>query len=126
MPIGSLFHWTENRVRGHIAIRVLAAVIEAVIANDLTTAQIHDPNLDGQTITPRRAPAELNRIRTHHLSAGERNITVTTRRNGLQAAILAALDVNTHNWDNTNMGYDEVWRRILNELTSWAAEECPV
>ncbi len=40
-----VFHWTEQRVRGHIAICVLAAVIEAVIANDLTDAGIDDPDL---------------------------------------------------------------------------------
>ncbi len=98
-----VFHWTENRVRGHIAVCVLAAVIEAVIANDLTAARIDDPNLEGQTITPRRALAELNRIRIHHLTAGERDITVTTRRNALQAAICTALDVDTRNWDNTTI-----------------------
>jgi hypothetical protein len=82
---------------------VLAAVIEAVIANQLADAGIEDPNLDDQTITPRRALAELDRIRIHHLSAGERNITVTTRRNPLQAAILNALDVDTHHWDNATI-----------------------
>jgi transposase len=87
-----VFHWTDQRVRGHIAVCVLAAVIEAVIANQLADAGIEDPNLDDQTITPRRALAELDRIRVHHLTAGERNITVTTRRNPLQAAILNALD----------------------------------
>lgn len=94
-----VFHWTETRVCGHIAICVLAAVIEAVIANLLTTAGIHDPDTEGQVVSPRRALAELNRIRIHHLQAGDRHVTVTTRRNGLQAAILASLDVNTHAWD---------------------------
>jgi transposase len=98
-----VFHWTETRVRGHIAICVLAAVIEAVIANTLTTTGIRDPDLEDQPITPRRALAELNRIRIHHLTAGERHITVTTRRNGLQAAILTALDVNTHTWDQATI-----------------------
>ena len=98
-----VFHWTENRVRGHIAVCVLAAVIEAVIANDLTAAGIDDPNLEGQPITPRRALAELNRIRIHHLTAGERDITVTTRRNALQAAICTALAVDTRNWDNATI-----------------------
>ena len=98
-----VFHWTETRVRGHIAICVLAAVIEAVIANLLDTARIHDPDLEGQIISPRRALAELNRIRIHHLHAGEHDVTITTRRNGLQAAILAALDVNTHTWDQATI-----------------------
>ena len=33
-----VYHWTEQRVRGHIAVCMLAAVIEAVIANQLTAA----------------------------------------------------------------------------------------
>ena len=98
-----VFHWTEQRVRGHIAICVLAAVIEAVIANDLAAASIHDPNLDGQTITPRRALAELNRIRIHHLTAGDRQIRVTTKRNPLQASICTALGIDTHTWDNATI-----------------------
>lgn len=98
-----VFHWTEQRVRGHIAICVLAAVIESVIANNLDAASIEDPNLQGQTITPRRALAELNRIRVHHLTAGDRNIQVTTRRNALQASICAALDVDTRTWDKATI-----------------------
>lgn len=98
-----VYHWTEQRVRGHIAICVLAAVIEAVIANQLNDAGIADPNLENQTITPRRALTELNRIRIHHLTAGERHITVTTRRNPLQTAILTTLGVNTHTWDNATI-----------------------
>ena len=98
-----VFHWTEQRVRGHIAICVLAAVIEAVIANNLTDAGINDPNLTGQTITPRRALAELNRIRIHHLTANDREIRVTTRRNALQSNICTALGVDTRTWDNATI-----------------------
>jgi len=98
-----VYHWTEQRVQGHIAICVLAAVIEAVIANQLAAAAISDPDLDNQHITPRRALAELNRIRVHHLTAGDRNIRVTTRRNALQAQILAALDVDTASWDKATI-----------------------
>jgi transposase len=98
-----VYHWTEQRVRGHIAICVVAAVIEAVIANQLAAADISDPDLDGQIITPRRALTELNRIRVHHLTAGDRNIRVTTRRSPLQAQILAALDVDTASWDKATI-----------------------
>jgi transposase len=98
-----VYHWTDQRVRGHIATCVLAAVIEAVIANQLTAAGINDPNLEDQTITARRALAELNRIRVHHLTAGDRHVTVTTRRTSLQAAVLAALDVDTHHWDKATI-----------------------
>lgn len=76
-----VFHWTDTRVRGHIAICVYAAGIEAVIANLLTTANIRDPDLDAQIISPRRALTELDRIRAHHLHAGDRHITITTRPN---------------------------------------------
>ena len=98
-----VYHWTEQRVRGHIAICVLAAVIEAVIANQLGASDIGDPDVENQIITPRRALAELNRIRVHHLTAGDRNIRVTTRRNALQAQILAALDVDTAGWDKATI-----------------------
>ncbi len=51
-----VFHWTERRVRGHIALCVIAATIEAVMGNDLRVARIADPDLDEQSITVRRAP----------------------------------------------------------------------
>ena len=65
--------------------------------------RIDDPNLKSQSITPRRALAELNRIRIHHLTAGDRDISVTTRRNALQSAICTALDVDTRTWDNATI-----------------------
>ncbi|MDA3038138.1 MAG: IS1634 family transposase [Actinomycetota bacterium] len=98
-----VFHWTETRVRGHIAICVLAAVIEAVIANRLAAADIRDPDLGDQTISARRALAELNRIRVHHLDAGDHHIQVITRRNPLQTSILTALGINTTTWDNAHL-----------------------
>ena len=58
-----MFHWTKDRVKGHIAICVLAAVIEAVTANQLATADIRDPDLPDRTISARRALSDLNRIR---------------------------------------------------------------
>lgn len=98
-----VFHWTEDRVKGHIAICVLAAVIEAVIANQLAAADIRDPDLTDQTISPRRALAELNRIRVHHLDAGGHHVQVITRRNALQASICAALGIDTTTWDNAHI-----------------------
>ena len=98
-----VFHWTEDRVKGHIAICVLAAVIEAVIANRLAAADLRDPDLPDQTISARRALAELNRIRVHHLDAGDRHVQVITRRNPLQTSILAALDIGTTTWDNAHI-----------------------
>jgi transposase len=94
-----VFHWTEERVKGHIAICVLAAVIEAVIGNRLAATGVRDPDLPDQTISARRALAELNRIRVHDLDTGDHHIRVITRRNSLQAAICAALEINTTSWD---------------------------
>ncbi|MDA2951109.1 MAG: IS1634 family transposase [Actinomycetota bacterium] len=98
-----VFHWTEDRVKGHIAICVLAAVIEAVIANRLAAANIHDPDLPDQLISARRALAELNRIRVHHLDTGDHHIQVITRRNPLQASICAALGLDTSTWNNARV-----------------------
>jgi hypothetical protein len=98
-----VYHWTEDRVRGHIAIFVLAAVIEAVITNELTRAGIRDPDLPEQPITARRALAELNRIRIHHLHTGDHDIRVVTRRNTLQAAICTALKIDTSSWDTATI-----------------------
>jgi transposase len=94
-----VYHWTERRVRGHIALCVLAATIEAVMAKDLVYAKVMDPDLPGQVITARRALAELHRIRQVDLEAGGRTVTVVTRRNGLQAQILGAFGVDTSSWD---------------------------
>jgi hypothetical protein len=98
-----VFHWTEQRVKGHIAICVLAAVIEAVIGNRLAAAGVRDPDLPDQTISARRALAELNRVRVHELDTGDHHIQVITRRNSLQAAICAALEINTTNWDTARV-----------------------
>ena len=98
-----VFHWTEKRVHGHIAICVLAAVIEAIIANQLAAADIRDPELADQIISARRALTELNRIRVHHLQAGDRQVRVITRRNNLQASICTALRIDTATWDNATV-----------------------
>ena len=84
-------HWTENRVRGHIAICVLAAVAESLIGNRLRDADLHDPDLDGQHLTADRALQELERIR-------QVTFTAVTRRTGLQQQILDALGVDTRAW----------------------------
>jgi hypothetical protein len=43
-----VFHCTEQRVRGHIAICVIAAVVEALITAQLRAADVRDPDLDDQ------------------------------------------------------------------------------
>jgi hypothetical protein len=91
-------HWTENRVRGHIAVCVLAAVAESLIGNRLVDADVRDPDLDDQHLTADRALQELDRIRRVTFDAGEQTITAITRRTPLQQQILAALDVDTRTW----------------------------
>jgi transposase len=91
-------HWTENRVRGHIAVCVLAAVVESLIGNRLRDADLHDPDLDEQHLTCDRALQELDRIRQVTFTAGEQTITAITRRTQLQQQILAALGVDTRTW----------------------------
>lgn len=94
-----VYHWTERRVRGHIALCVLAATIEAVMAKDLAYAKVMDPDLPGQILSPRRAIAELQRIRRVELDAGAHTVGVVTRRNALQSQILSAFSVDTSSWD---------------------------
>ena len=90
-------HWTENRVRGHIAICVLAAVAESLIGNRLRDADLHDP--DNQYLSADRALQELDRIRQITFTAeGDTTITAVTRRTGLQHQILDALGVDTRAW----------------------------
>jgi len=91
-------HWTENRVRGHIAICVLAAVVESLIGKRLAEADLRDPDLDDQHLTADRAVEELDQIRQATFTAGEQTITAITRRTGLQQQILGALDVDTRTW----------------------------
>jgi hypothetical protein len=96
-------HWTERRVRGHIAICVYAAVIEALIDRTLADADVRDPDLPDQHLTCARALRQLHRIRHVTLTAGDRTINVTTRRQPLQQRILAALHVDTTGWDRPHL-----------------------
>ena len=72
-------HWTEKRVRGHVAVCVYAAVIETLVSRALATADVRDPDLDDQHLSAARALRDLNRIRRHHLTANGRQIQLTTR-----------------------------------------------
>lgn len=96
-------HWTEQRVRGHVAICVYAAVIETLINKALAAADVHDPDLGDQHLTATRALRELSRIRHVELTAGGRDIALTTRRTPLQHQILAALEVDCRPWDNAHI-----------------------
>ena len=78
-------HWTEQRVRGHVAVCVYAALVETLINHALTAT---------------RALCDLNRIRRHQLSANGRRIHLTTRRRPLQTRTLTAIGTDTRTWDN--------------------------
>jgi transposase len=101
LALRPVYHWTETRVRGHVALCVLAAVIEAVISQNLATAGIADPDNTSQTLTAARALRELQRIRKVTLTAGERTIALTTRTSSHQQHILAAIGVDTTTWPAT-------------------------
>ncbi len=86
-------HWTEKRVRGHIAVCVYAAVIETLINHAFATADIRDPDNGHQHLSAARALRDLNRIRRVQLNAN--NITLTTRRTPLQTQALTAVGADT-------------------------------
>ena len=96
-------HWTEQRVRGHVAVCVYAAVIETLIGCDLAKADVRDPDLDHQHLSAARALRELNRIRRVKLTANGRNIDLTTRRTPIQARALTAIGTDTRNWDKATI-----------------------
>ncbi|MFP5376866.1 MAG: IS1634 family transposase, partial [Acidimicrobiia bacterium] len=93
-----VFHWTEERVRAHVAVCVLAAVIEALMEADLRAAGVGDPDIDDQVISPRRSLRELGRIRRVTLTVAERTIERDTRHSALQDRILAAFGVEAASW----------------------------
>ena len=96
-------HWTEKRVRGHVAVCVYAAVIETLINHALAKADVRDPDIDHQHLSAARALRELNRIRRVQLTANGRRIDLTTRRTPLQTQTLAAIGADTHAWDKATI-----------------------
>ncbi len=96
-------HWTEKRVRGHVAVCVYAALMETLITRALTQADVRDPDLDHQHLTANRALRMLNRIRRVNLTANKHHITLTTRRTPLQTRALAAIGVDTRTWDKATI-----------------------
>ena len=103
LSLRPMFHWTEARVRGHVALCVLAATIEAVMAQDLVKAKVFDPDLPFQPMTPRRALSVLKEVRLQHISAGDKQIKLVNRRSALQAKVLKALHVDTSTWSKAEI-----------------------
>ncbi len=95
-------HWTESRVRGHVAVCVLAAVFEALIANDLAAADVRDPDLADQHLSAERAARELARIRRVTLNIDGRPLGLVTRPSPLQTATCAACHIDTRPWQHAN------------------------
>jgi transposase len=98
LSLRPIFHWTEDRVRGHVALCVLAATIEAVMTKDLAAAKVMDPNLPAQVMSPRRALAELAEVRLEIVRAGERTIELVSRPTPAQSKVLSAFGVDTSGW----------------------------
>jgi transposase len=99
LALRPVFHYTEKRVRGHVAICVLAAVLEAVMTLDLKARKLTDPDLEGQHLSARRALRELERVRMVRFSDADGNQRhVVTRPNRFQVEILAAFGVDTSTW----------------------------
>jgi len=94
-------HWTEQRVRGHIAICVYAAVVETLITHALAAAGVRDPDLAEQHLTAARALRELHRTRSVTLTAGDHTIDAVTRRTPLQQQICDnAIGIDTASWNH--------------------------
>jgi hypothetical protein len=79
-----------------VALCVLAATIEAVMAKDLAHAKVMD--LPFQPMTPRRALSILKDVRAQLISAGEHRVKLVNRRNAIQAKVLKAFGVDTSAW----------------------------
>ena len=103
LSLRPMFHFTENRVRGHVALCVLAATIEAVMARDLVNAKVMDPEVPFQSMTPRRALSALKDVRLELVSAGDRTVELVSRRNLVQAKALKAFGVDTSSWDKATI-----------------------
>ena len=102
LALRPVFHRTEDRVRGHIALCVIAATVEAVIGEQLRQHQVMDPDETDQVMTLRRALHNLAQLRRHRLHAG-REIDVIDRPTALQRQILDALDVDTAGWNRARI-----------------------
>jgi transposase len=103
LALRPVYHYTEDRVRGHVALCVLAATIEAVMGMDLELAQLNDPELPDQILSPRRALGELDGIRKATIAVPGRSIVLVSKRNALQARTLKAFGVATSSWDRVDI-----------------------
>ena len=98
-----VYHWTEQRVRGHVAICVYAAVIEALITADLATANLRDPDLDDQPLSAARALRELGRSGLVTLTASDQHFPRPRRTVVSEGRILARPPVDTAGWNHPQL-----------------------
>lgn len=103
LALRPVFHWTEQRVRGHIGVCVIAALIEALVTAELAAHDVRDPDLTDQHLSARHCLETLGRVRRVTLDAGDHTIEVVTRPNALQARCLAALGTDTRTWDRAQL-----------------------
>jgi len=73
------------------------------MGNDLAADGVTDPDLPKQTMTPRRAPAELGKIRLHQLHHAGRAIEPVDRPSALQRRIFDALCVGGTTWERAKV-----------------------
>jgi transposase len=105
LALRPIYHFTEDRVRGHVALCVLARVVEALIGKELASAKVADPDIEEQFLSPRRALRELSRIRAIELSADDgTSRTVITKPSRFQSLILDALGVDSRGWSSSING----------------------
>lgn len=105
LALRSVYHFTESKMRGHVALCVLAALVEAVMGRDLAIAGVMDPDIMDQVLTPRRALRHLARVRAVRLVADDgTQRRAVTRPDALAAKVLAALHVDTSAWSSRLSG----------------------
>ena len=105
LALRPVYHFTESRVRGHVALCVLAALVEAVMGKDLAAVGVMDPDVDDQVLTPRRALRHLARIRAVRLVADDgTERRIVTRPDALHVKVLAAMHVDTTAWNSRLSG----------------------
>jgi Transposase DDE domain len=99
LALRPVYHFTESRVKGHVALCVLAALVEAVMGKDLEAAHLMDPDIDEEVLTPRRALRHLARIRAVRLVADDgTERRIMTRPDALHSKVLASMHVDTSTW----------------------------
>lgn len=83
-------HWTEDRIRAHVFVCVLALQVERWMRNRLREVELPD----GQKgVSVPKAIELLKRIKAGKMEIGGKKLVVPTRTTPEQNAILAALDV---------------------------------